>query len=46
MRIEEVTQMRIVLNNVKKAKKSDGFLINCDFFCECALTDDFLENAC
>lgn len=32
MRIEKVTQMRIVLNNVKKAEKSDDFLINrCTF---------------
>lgn len=37
--------MRIILNNVKNRKKSVDFLINRDFFCQYALTDDFLENA-
>ena len=36
--------MRLILNNVKKAKKSVGFLSTCDFFCKCALTRVFCKN--
>nr|DAJ72214.1 MAG TPA: hypothetical protein [Caudoviricetes sp.] len=43
LRIEKLSYLRIVLNNVKRAEKSVDFLSICDFFCKCALTGDFLK---